>query len=54
MKKWTDPVKNKPAKESTLNVEGDFSKFTDLMRQIVNKQEEDSKPASASRAPHAS
>jgi len=46
MKKWTDPVKNKPAKESTLNTTGDFGEFTALMRKIVNKQEE--KPKSSS------
>ena len=53
MKKWIDPVKNQPPKESTLNTPGDFGKFTDLMRKIVNKKEENSKPSS-SRVPDAS
>jgi len=54
MKKWTDPVKNQPAKESTLNTPGNFSEFTNLMRKIVNKQEEKPKPASSSPDPAAS
>jgi hypothetical protein len=36
MKKWIDPVKSRPAKESTLNTKGDFKVFTDLMKRIVN------------------
>lgn len=54
MKKWNDPVKNKPAKESTLDIKGDFGKFTDLMRRVVNKREEKPKPPSASRVPASS
>lgn len=54
MKKWIDPVKNQPAKESTLNTTGDFGEFTALMRRIVNKQEEKPKPASSSPDPAAS
>lgn len=54
MKKWTDPVKNRPAKESTLSTRGDFREFTDLMRKVVNKREEKPKPSSASRVPDAS
>lgn len=50
-KKWTNPVKNQPAKESTLDIKGDFGKFTDLMRRVVNKREEKPKTTSASRAP---
>jgi hypothetical protein len=46
MKKWTDPVKNKPADDSTLGTRGDFREFTNLMRKIVNKQEDKPKPAS--------
>jgi hypothetical protein len=34
-KPWNDPAK-RPAKESTMNTEGDFGKFTDLMRKVVN------------------
>jgi len=52
-KKWIDPVKNQPAKESTLNTTGDFGAFKDLMRKIVNKKEESPKPSS-SRVPDAS
>ncbi|HEY4357726.1 MAG TPA: hypothetical protein VGN16_18375 [Acidobacteriaceae bacterium] len=54
MKKWTNPVKGIPAKESTLNVEGDFQEFTELMRRIVNKQEDKPKPSSSSPGPAAS
>jgi hypothetical protein len=36
--KWKNPVKNRPAKESTLDTTGDFQQFTDLMRRIVNKR----------------
>jgi hypothetical protein len=51
---WVDPVKNLPAKESTLNTPlSSFGEFTDFMRKIVNKQEEKPKPSS-SRAPDAS
>jgi hypothetical protein len=53
MKKWTDPVKNKPAKESTLDTKGDFRQFTELMRRIINKRKEEPK-ASSSRVPAAS
>ena len=34
---WKNPVKNEPAKESTLKIEGDFGKFTEIMRKVVNK-----------------
>ena len=33
-KSWQNPV-SRPAKESTMNTEGDFVKFTDLMRKVV-------------------
>lgn len=33
--KWRNPVKNKPPKESTLQIEGDWDKFTNQMRKIV-------------------
>ena len=46
-KKWIDPVKDQPAKESTLNTTGDFGEFTALMRKIVNKQEEKPKPSAS-------
>lgn len=35
VKKWTNPVKNHPAKESTLNTTGDFGQFKELMRRVV-------------------
>jgi hypothetical protein len=52
-RKWVDPVKNRPARESTLNTTGSFSEFAEFMRKIVNKREEKPKPSS-SRAPDAS
>ena len=36
-KKWEDPVKNRPARESTLTVEGDFVQFKELMRKVVGQ-----------------
>jgi len=47
MPKWVDPVKNRPAKESTLNIRGDFREFMELMRKIVNKREDKPKPPSS-------
>jgi hypothetical protein len=35
MKKWTDPVKNKPAKDETLATRGDFAQFTENMRKLM-------------------
>ena len=32
---WKNPVKGVPAKESTMNTEGDFGDFTELMRSVV-------------------
>jgi hypothetical protein len=51
-KPWTNPVK-RPAKESTLKIEGDFGKFTDLMRKVVNSHPSKIAPkaSSSSRAP---
>jgi hypothetical protein len=40
-KKWEDPAKQ-PPKPETMNTPGDFRKFTDLMRKIIEKP----KPAS--------
>lgn len=34
-KPWRDPVKDVPAKSKTLATEGDFEKFTELMKRIV-------------------
>jgi hypothetical protein len=34
-KKWLDPVKGHPAKDSTLKVHGDFQQFTELMKRII-------------------
>lgn len=54
MPRWVDPVKNQPPKESTMSTRGNFREFTDLMRKIVNKQEENPKSVSSSRVPDAS
>ena len=54
MSQWIDPVKNQQPKDATLNIKGDFREFTNIMRKIVNKQEEKPKPASASRDSDAS
>jgi hypothetical protein len=35
MKKWTDPVKNRPAKDETLATRGDFAEFTENMRKLM-------------------
>jgi len=40
-KKWDDPAKRDP-KPETMNTPGDFGRFTDLMKKIVEKP----KPAS--------
>jgi hypothetical protein len=37
--RWVDPVKNRPAKESTMNTRGDFGEFTTLMKKVVSKPE---------------
>jgi hypothetical protein len=51
-KQWKDPVKGHPAKESTMNTRGDFGQFTELMKRVVSrKQEEKPKPVSSSRVP---
>jgi hypothetical protein len=51
-KSWKDPVKGHPAKESTMNVQGDFGKFTELMKRVVpRKQDEKPKIVSSSHAP---
>jgi hypothetical protein len=36
-KQWQDPAK-RPASEKTLQTQGDFGRFTDVMKQIVNKK----------------
>ncbi len=49
--KWNDPAKKSPRQE-TLNIEGDFGMFTDLMRRIVNKSgSEGDRPKPASPGP---
>jgi hypothetical protein len=35
-KKWDDPAKHAP-KPETMNTLGDFGRFTDLMKKIVEK-----------------
>jgi hypothetical protein len=51
-KSWKNPVL-RPAKASTMNVEGDFGKFTDFMRKVVQIQPAKNKPkaSSSSHAP---
>jgi hypothetical protein len=49
-KPWKNPVKNVPAKDSTMTTPGDFREFTELMKRVVQKQEEKPKPVSSSRA----
>jgi hypothetical protein len=46
-KEWIDPAKQAP-KPETMNTPGDFGRFTDLMRKIVEK------PKPASRVPASS
>jgi len=51
MKKlWINPAKQDP-KESTMNTEGDFGKFTDFMRGIVKARPGKREPKSASSCP---
>lgn len=51
--KWTNPVKNRAPKESTLDIKGDFGKFTELMRRIIRPTPSASRvPADASNAEH--
>jgi hypothetical protein len=52
-KKWIDPVKGRPPRKETQNVEGNFQEFVGLMKRIVHKREEETKPSS-SHAPDAS
>ena len=52
-KPWKNPVKGVPAKESTMNTTGDFAKFTDLMKRVVNSPIKTGK-ISSSRVPDAS
>jgi hypothetical protein len=52
-KKWIDPVKGKSPRKETEKVQGNFQQFTNLMKRIVNKREEQPKPSS-SPAPGAS
>ena len=47
MKKWIDPVKSHPAKESTLSTKGDFREFTELMKKIVAKPLQEKKAQSS-------
>ena len=51
-KSWNDPAK-RPAKDSTMNTEGDFGKFTELMRKVVHVRPSKDKPkaSSSSRVP---
>jgi hypothetical protein len=51
-KAWKDPAK-RPPKASTMNTEGDFGKFTDFMRKVVqvHPTKDKPKPSSSSRVP---
>ena len=40
-KPWTDPVKGRPANKSTLNLNGDFDKFTGVMKRLMQVRPED-------------
>jgi hypothetical protein len=51
MKTWIDPVKDQPARPTTMAVKGDFAEFTSLMRRVVTKETKQPTPASASPAP---
>lgn len=52
-KRWVDPAKH-PPKPETLDISGDFGRFTDMMRRIVNKPKgEEKQPSAASPAPAA-
>jgi len=53
-KPWKNPVKGIPPKPSTMNTEGDFEVFTDLMKKIVHKPVKAPKASSASRVPDVS
>jgi len=45
--KWQDPAKQ-PPKPETMNISGDFERFTDLMRKIVEKPKAASPGSAAS------
>lgn len=52
---WKDPVKGHKAKESTMQTEGDFAHFTELMKRVVKvRPSREAKPTSASPGPVAS
>ena len=44
---WTDPVKDRPASESTLAISGDFGKFTGMMKRLMQVRPEDVREASS-------
>jgi hypothetical protein len=50
-KSWKNPVKDIPAKESTMNIKGDFGAFTDLMKRVVNVPAKTRKTSSSSPSP---
>ena len=51
MRNWTDPVKDRPASESTLAISGDFDRFTGVMRRLMQVRPEDVRKASFPAAP---
>lgn len=50
-KVWKNPVKGHPAKESTMNTQGDFGRFTELMKKVVTKKDDKPKTVSSSPSP---
>ena len=50
-KRWIDPVKGRPASESTLNISGDFGKFTGVMRRLMQIRPEDVRESNSPAAP---
>jgi len=54
-KRWRDPVKGHEPKESTMQTEGDFGQFAQLMKRVVKiRPPREAKPISASPGPVAS
>jgi hypothetical protein len=49
-KTWVNPVKNHPPKAETLNTPGDFGKFTELMKKVVNGKPSSRVPGASDRS----
>jgi len=51
-KAWRNPVKDQPARPETLEIKGDFQKFTaDMKRLLRSSKTEKQQPTSASPVP---